>query len=81
MKADDIQIGGQHYRSKAIQPWEAMGAWMTDEQFKGFLLGSAIAYLARVNTVDVEGKGGVTDIKKAAHYLEKLLEVFEKCQS
>lgn len=72
---DAYQIGGTHYTDKALQPWDAMQAWMSPEAFEGFLLGSAIAYLARYHTVDVPGKGGVLDIAKAKHYLEKLLEV------
>lgn len=71
--ASNYQVGGNHYQT-GIQPWDAMEAWMTEEQFQGFLLGSAIAYLARFNTTGVVGKGGATDIRKAKHYLEKLLE-------
>ena len=71
---DDQQVGGDHYVGKAVQPWEAMEAWMTAEQFQGFLLGSAIAYLARFNAT-APGKGGLQDLAKAAHYLDKLREV------
>ena len=74
LAADSIQEGGSHYQQMAIQPWEAMEAWMTPEQFKGFLLGSAIAYIARYNSEGV-GKGGLIDIKKARHYLVKFIEV------
>ncbi|HBJ76224.1 MAG TPA: hypothetical protein DDY86_12285 [Syntrophaceae bacterium] len=63
------QVGGDHYRSKAIQPWDAMESWMSPEQFKGFLRGNAIKYLARC-----DDKGGIEDIKKAEHYLAKILE-------
>lgn len=73
----DKQIGGDHYASKAVQPWEAMEAWMPREAFVGFLLGSAIAYLARFHT-DAPGKGGVMDIQKAKHYCEKLIEVLNE---
>lgn len=66
----DLQIGGTHYISKAIQPWDAMESWLSPEEFRGFLKGNAIKYLARCND-----KGGIEDIKKAKHYLEKLLEV------
>jgi hypothetical protein len=55
-----------------------MEAWMTPAQFRGFLLGSAIAYLARVNTKGVDGKGGVQDIKKARHYLDKIIELSDE---
>jgi len=51
---------------------------MTPAQFRGFLLGSAIAYLARVNTKGVEGKGGVQDVKKARHYLDKIIELSDE---
>ena len=73
----DYQVGGKHYASKAIQPWDAMEAWMTKEQFEGFLLGSAIAYLARFNE-SAQGKGGVIDIEKAKHYCEKLIETLHE---
>jgi hypothetical protein len=76
-RADHKQVNGDHYRKMTIQPWAAMEAWMTPEQFNGFLLGSAIAYLARFNS-DGVGKGGTVDIQKAIHYLEKLVEVQEK---
>lgn len=69
MTANHIQIGGDHYRKKSIQPWDAMAAWMTPEQFKGFLRGNAIKYLARA-----DDKGGVEDLRKARHYLDKLIE-------
>lgn len=72
MAAEETQIGGNHYASKKIQPWQAMEAWMSREQFTGFLRGNAIKYLARC-----EEKGGVEDLKKAKHYLEKLIEFRE----
>ena len=65
------QVGGGHYTSKDIQPWEAMESWMTEEQFKGFLLGNVIKYVARF-----QDKGGRIDLEKAQHYLDKLLEVW-----
>ena len=64
-----IQIGGDHYVAKAIQPWDAMRAWMTPEAFCGYLQGNIIKYIARYR-----GKGGVQDLRKAAHYLQRLIE-------
>lgn len=72
-KANSKQVGGTHYASKAVQPWTAMEAWMTPEQFVGFLRGNAIKYLARA-----DDKGGLDDIKKARHYIEKLVEFSEE---
>lgn len=64
------QIGGDHYASKAIQPWDAMEAWMTPDEFVGFLRGNAIKYLARAGS-----KGdALEDYRKAQHYLERLIE-------
>jgi hypothetical protein len=68
--ADLQQVGGSHYKDMAVQPWSAMQAWMTPEQFSGFLRGNAIKYLARCDV-----KGGLDDIKKAEHYIHKLIEV------
>jgi hypothetical protein len=73
MAANDRQVGGDHYKSKKIQPWDALEAWLTPEQFQGFLLGSVVAYVARFNA-SAPGKGGRQDIKKARHVLDKLLE-------
>jgi hypothetical protein len=53
-----------------VQPWKAMESWMTPEQFAGFLRGNAIKYLARCDV-----KGGIDDIRKARHYIDKLVEV------
>lgn len=70
MSANETQIGGEHYRSKTIQPWDAMQAWMTPEQFEGFLWGNIVKYIARW-----KDKGGVEDLRKARHYMDKLIEV------
>lgn len=68
------QIGGDHYKEMAVQPWAAMESWMTPEEFAGFLRGNVIKYVARA------GKKGdeVQDLKKALHYLEKLVSVKEQ---
>jgi hypothetical protein len=71
MSANELQVGGAHYTSKSIQPWEAMEAWMTEDQFKGFLKGNVIKYLARC-----DDKGGKIDLEKARHYLDKLIEMY-----
>lgn len=63
-----IQIGGDHYKQFGdLQPWDAIIAWNC-----GYLDGAAIKYIARY-----KHKGGITDLKKAIHYLQKLIEVLE----
>jgi hypothetical protein len=72
MSANEIQIGGDHYKSKKVQPWDAMESWMSPEQFEGFLRGNVIKYIARY-----KDKDGLKDVQKARHYLEKLIECLE----
>jgi len=67
---NDHQVGGDHYASKEVQPWQAMGAWMSREAFAGFLHGNCIKYLARY-----KDKNGIEDLKKCQHYLSKLIDV------
>jgi hypothetical protein len=63
--ANAVQVGGTHYKAKGIQPWDAIVAWKM-----GFLDGNAVKYLCRFRD-----KGGVEDLQKAAHYIDKLIEV------
>jgi len=69
--ARTYQLGGNHYTNKKIQPWDAMQEWMSEEQFKGFILGNVIKYMARF-----QEKGGTLDLQKAKHYLDKLIEIW-----
>lgn len=74
MPANNRQVGGNHYNQMKIQPWEADEAWSSQEEFRGYLRLTAIDYLARAPF-----KGQYeTDIKKASHVLQKLIEVMEK---
>lgn len=66
------QVGGTHYQDMAVQPWDALESWLTPEGFRGYLLGTAIAYLARVNASG-SGKGGRQDVEKAMHTLERFM--------
>lgn len=65
MSANDRQVGGEHYKAKEIQPWDAIVAWNC-----GFLDGNVIKYITRFRD-----KGGLEDLHKARHYLDKLIEV------
>jgi len=62
--ANDVQVGGDHYKMQSIQPWDAIESWGL-----GFLDGNVVKYVARHKL-----KGGVDDLKKARHYLDKLIE-------
>jgi hypothetical protein len=69
--ARDRQVAGEHYTNKSIQPWDAMEDWMSEEKFLGYLQGNIIKYVARCDE-----KGGKTDLEKARHYLDKLIELY-----
>lgn len=67
MNANDVQTGGNHYVLKAIQPWDFIIA-----NNLGYLEGNIIKYVTRHKE-----KGGIEDLKKAQHYLQKLIEIQE----
>ena len=66
MSADDIQAGGDHYKSMGIQPWHVMQTLLTPSEFRGFLKGNIIKYSMR------QGKKDSPDADKAMHYMLKL---------
>jgi len=65
IRANAQQVGGAHYAIKAIQPWDFIIA-----NNLGYLEGNIVKYVSRW-----KDKGGVEDLKKAQHYLQKLIEV------
>lgn len=67
VRALDVQEGGDHYKTKGIQPVEYIMA-----NNIGFCEGSAIKYLTRW-----KDKGGVGDLKKARHFIDILIESLE----
>ena len=71
LSALDVQEGGDHYKKLgAYQPWEVLRRWLTPEEFRGYMKGTAIAYLARE-----QDKGGMLDIRKAGHTPQGLVEL------
>jgi hypothetical protein len=65
LEANSLQVGGSHYRDKAIQPWDYIAS-----NNIGYLEGNIVKYVSRW-----QAKGGLEDLKKAQHYLTKLIEV------
>lgn len=62
--ANDRQVGGNHYKKFKIEIWD----FIVQNNIP-YLEGNAIKYIARWRE-----KGGVADIDKAVHYLQKLKE-------
>jgi len=73
--SDRKQVGGDHYLNMGVQPWKAMESWMSNEEFIGYLRGNIIKYVARCWE-----KNGVEDLRKAAHYLDKLIQKVEELE-
>lgn len=66
--ASVVQVGGDHYKAMAIQPFEYITA-----NSIGFAEGSVIKYVSRWRK-----KNGVEDLRKARHFLDLLIEVEER---
>ena len=64
---DETQVGGDHYKDNEIQVWDAIHDWGL-----GYFSGNVIKYVARHRK-----KNGVEDLKKARHYLDKLISIYE----
>jgi hypothetical protein len=62
-----------HYTSGGIEVIDYIDAKFTKEQLKGFLLGNIIKYISRH-----PHKGGLSDLKKANWYLDKLIKITEE---
>ena len=72
-KANQMQVAGNHYKEAGVQPWQVIDTWPVEQQI-GFHRGNALKYLMRMGSKDEE----LQEIKKAHHYLTKLIEVMEK---
>lgn len=64
MSANDTQIAGAHYKDQPIQTWDYIY-----QNNIGYLEGNVIKYVSRY-----KNKNGLEDLKKARHYLDKLIE-------
>jgi hypothetical protein len=65
MMSNDKQVKGDHYKSMTMQPWD----FIIENQLP-FCEGNIIKYICRY-----KNKGGIDDLEKAKHYLEKLIEI------
>ena len=64
MKSFKKQVGGNHYKNYKIQPVEFI-----IKNNIGFVEGNIIKYILRFKE-----QGGVSDLEKAKHYIELLIE-------
>lgn len=62
--ANATQHGGTHYKTLKFETWDVIHDWGL-----GYMDGNAVKYLSRWRR-----KGGIEDLRKAKHYIEKLIE-------
>jgi len=67
MKSFKKQVGGNHYKKYKIQPVEFI-----IKNNIGFVEGNIIKYILRFKE-----KGGVSDLEKAKHYIELLIDSYK----
>ncbi len=65
MKAD--HYGPKHYRTSSIQPW----TYITSHNMQ-FCEGNVVKYITRWRE---PSGGGLEDLRKAKHYLQKLIDL------
>jgi len=65
INANNTQVAGDHYKKQPIQPWDYIAA-----NKLGYFEGNIVKYVSRWRD-----KGGVEDLRKARHYLDKLIEI------
>ena len=65
MSANERQHGGDHYKKASIQVWDFIAANEMD-----WFQGSIVKYITRWHM-----KGGIEELLKAQHVLEKYIEV------
>lgn len=63
-RANSRQVGGSHYKQFTYETWDVILDWGL-----GYLDGNAVKYLSRWRH-----KNGIEDLKKARHYIDKLIE-------
>lgn len=72
-KAKARQVGGDHYKEMGVEPWDVVDTWPMEQRIGAYRHG-ALKYLMRMGSKDEQ----LQEIKKAGHYIEKLIEVLSE---
>jgi hypothetical protein len=67
-KANDIQVGGDHYKTGKSEHWDIVADHELD-----YFQGQILRYVMRWNKKD-----GLKDLKKAEHFIKKYIELVEE---
>jgi len=69
-RANDRQVGGDHYKAMGVEPWDVVDTWPIEQRI-GYYRGGALKYIMRMGSKDQSP----VEIAKGKHYMQKLLEV------
>lgn len=69
-EANKYQVGGSHYKSMGVEPWDVIDGCFTKEQAKGYYRGNVLKYLMRAGRKGNE----LEDLKDAKTVLSKETE-------
>jgi len=72
IRANDRQIGGDHYKNMGVEPWDVIDTWPLYQRIGAYRAG-ALKYIMRMGAKDESEQ----EISKGIHYLEKLLETLK----
>lgn len=72
-RANDRQVGGDHYKAMGVQPWDVVDTWPREQRI-GYYRGGALKYLMRMGSKDESPM----EVAKGQHYIQKLLEVLNE---
>lgn len=62
-----------HYNRTSVEVIDTLRGMMTDDEYRGFLIGNVVKYISRYSL-----KNGIEDIKKAKYYLSLLEKDLEE---
>lgn len=68
MAANEKQVGGDHYKTGGLEHWDMVVHFKLD-----YFQGQITKYVMRWRD-----KGGISDLEKASHFLQKYIEVATK---
>lgn len=74
-RANDRQVGGDHYKSMGVQPWDVVDSWPREQRI-GYYRGGALKYIMRMGSKDESP----VEVAKGQHYIQKLLEVLNESE-
>lgn len=68
------------YDQMAIEPWDVITQNFTPEMVRGYFIGEALAYLMRYRGPSSEDRGGLRDLKKTRHFIDRLIQHEEQIE-